>query len=76
MIPGLYHGPCQIIARVLGVELKIEEIPVAAHLAAHPDEAPSCANRYYDQSRLRAVGGKVPATPLEVGLREQVESMF
>lgn len=66
----------RIIARVLGVELKIEEIPVAAHLAAHPDEAPSCANRYYDQSKLRAVGGKVPATPLEVGLREQVQSML
>lgn len=66
----------RIIARVLGAELKIEEIPVDAHLAAHPDEAPSCANRYYDQSKLRAVGGKVPATPLEVGLREQVESML
>jgi nucleoside-diphosphate-sugar epimerase len=66
----------RIIARVLGVELKIEEIPVDTHLAAHPDEAPSCANRYYDQSKLRAVGGKVPATPLEIGLREQVESML
>jgi len=65
----------RIIARVLGVELKVEEISVDAHLAAHPDEAPSCANRYYDQSKLRTVGGKVPATPLEVGLCEQVESM-
>ncbi len=66
----------RIVAEVLGVELKIEEIPVSAHLAAHPEDAPSCCNRYYDLTKLRAVGGAVPATLMSIGLREQVESLL
>ncbi len=66
----------RIVAKVLGVELKIEELSVSAHLAAHPEDAPSCANRIYSMAKLQAVGGKLPATLMEPGLREQVESML
>jgi nucleoside-diphosphate-sugar epimerase len=66
----------RIVAEVLGVEMKVEELSVSAHLAAHPEDAPSCCNRYYDMTRLRVVGGAVPNTPVAAGLREQVESML
>lgn len=66
----------QIIADNLGVPLTVEEVPVQAHLAAHPEAAPFLCHRIYDLSRLRAVGGKVPSTPLAVGLAEHVASLL
>lgn len=66
----------RIIARLLGTELKVEEIPVAEYRAAHPDAAPYLCHRIYDLSKLKASGVKVPATPLGEGLREHVESML
>lgn len=66
----------RIVARCLGVECKIDEIPVAEYLAAHPEDALSCLNRFYDLSKLRSIGAYVPDTPLEAGLQKQVESML
>ncbi len=66
----------RIVARCLGVELKVEECSVSDHLEAHPEDGPSCCNRYYDLAKLRQLGGYVPDTPLEVGLKKQVESML
>ena len=66
----------QIIADVLGVGLQVAEVPVAAHRAAHPDQAPFLCHRIYDLSRLRAAGLAVPATPLAVGLRQHVQGLL
>jgi len=66
----------RIIARCLGVELKVEESLVSAHLAEHPEDALSCCNRYFDLAKLRQIGTYVPDTPLETGLKIQVASML
>jgi nucleoside-diphosphate-sugar epimerase len=66
----------RIIADLLGVELRVEEIPVSQHLTEHPDAAPFLCHRIYDLSRLRAAGARVPGTPVEQGLREHVESLL
>jgi nucleoside-diphosphate-sugar epimerase len=66
----------RIVARCLGVELMVEEVAVSEHLAAHPEDGPSCCNRYFDTAKLRQFGLYLPDTPLEVGLRRQVESML
>ncbi|MCX5660850.1 MAG: NAD-dependent epimerase/dehydratase family protein [Planctomycetota bacterium] len=66
----------QIIADVLGVPLKVEEVPVQAHLAANPDSASFLCHRIYDLSRLRALNAATPATPIEVGLKRHVESLL
>jgi nucleoside-diphosphate-sugar epimerase len=66
----------RIVARCLGVDLKVEEIPVSEYLAAHPEDGPSCCNRYFDLTKLRQLGAYVPDTRLEDGLKKQVESML
>lgn len=66
----------QIIADELGVELRIEELPVDAYLAEHPESRPFLAHRIYDMSKLRLSGLPVPATPIEQGLREHVRSLL
>ena len=66
----------QIIADSLGVPLRVEEVSVQTHLAAHPEAAPFLCHRVYDLSRLRAVGAALPATPLAVGLAEHVASLL
>jgi nucleoside-diphosphate-sugar epimerase len=66
----------RIVARCLGVTLKVKETLVSEYLAAHPEDAPSCCNRYFDLTRLRQIGAYVPDTPLETGLKMQVDSML
>lgn len=66
----------QIIAAILGVPLTVEEVSVQAHRAAHPEAAPFLCHRIYDLGRLKAVGAKVPLTPLAVGLAEHVASLL
>lgn len=66
----------RIIADLLGVELRIEEIPVGQHLTSHPDAAPFLCHRIYDLARLRSTGAQVPVTPVARGLREHVESLL
>jgi nucleoside-diphosphate-sugar epimerase len=66
----------RIIADVLGVELEVQEIPVEQHLAEHPEAVSFICHRIYSLDKLRQSGAAVPATPIEVGLREHVESML
>jgi len=66
----------RIIAEILGVEMRVEEVPVAERLAAHPADAPFLCHRIYDLGRLRAAGALLPATPIAVGLRAHVESLM
>jgi nucleoside-diphosphate-sugar epimerase len=66
----------RIIAEILGVGLKIEEIPVSRHLAARPESVPFLCHRFYNLSKLAASGAVIPGTPAEQGLREHVESLL
>ena len=65
----------RILADILGVSLHIEEVPVAEYLADNPGAAPFLCHRIYDLAALREAGLPSPATPLAVGVAEQVEYM-
>ena len=65
----------EIIAEAIGVELRVEELPVSAYLAEDPESAPFLCHRIYDLEKLTAAGLAVPSTPLAQGLRTHVESM-
>jgi nucleoside-diphosphate-sugar epimerase len=65
----------QIIADVLGVELKIEETPVATYLASHPDSAPFLCHRICDLAKLQSAALHAPRTDIESGLRNHVLSL-
>ncbi len=70
------HQYYRIIAEILGVDLKIEELSVSAYAAQNPDKLSFLCHRIYDLQKLRAHGLKVPSTPIESGLREHVLSML
>jgi nucleoside-diphosphate-sugar epimerase len=65
----------QIIADVLGVPLRTEEVAIDAYLAANPDKAPFLCHRFYDLSRMKAAGLAAPSTPAAEALRVHVESL-
>lgn len=65
----------RIIGDVLGVPVGIEEIPVDAYLADNPASAPFLCHRIYDLSGLHAAELPTPATPLTVGLAEQISAL-
>ncbi|MBN1257619.1 MAG: NAD-dependent epimerase/dehydratase family protein, partial [Planctomycetes bacterium] len=65
----------QMIAEVLGVKLKVEEVPVAPYLAANPGHGPFMCHRIYDLQTLKDCGLEVPSTPIEKGLRMHVEGL-
>ncbi len=65
----------RIIAEILGVGLRVEEIPVSQHLTEHPESAPFLCHRIYSLDKLRSAGLKVPATSIADGLREHVTSL-
>ncbi len=65
----------RIIADLLGAELRIEELPIAAYLAEHPQAAAFLCHRIYDLTRLWEAGIAPPATPLADGLRKHVASL-
>ncbi|MEZ4560065.1 MAG: NAD-dependent epimerase/dehydratase family protein [Caldilineaceae bacterium] len=60
------------IAAILGVPLDLRSTPVDAYLQAHPEATPFLCHRFYDLSKLAALGAHMPATPLAEGLRRQV----
>lgn len=63
------------IARTLGVPLHLEEVPLAGYLEKHPEYYGHLCHRIYDLSKLAATGIKMPDTPLQEGIRLQLESM-
>jgi nucleoside-diphosphate-sugar epimerase len=63
----------EIIAKVLGVPVRFEEIPVTAALLEHPEWRSFLCHRIYDLTPLRLDGLKVPNTPLTEGLAEHTE---
>jgi nucleoside-diphosphate-sugar epimerase len=66
----------RIIADVLGVPLKIEELPVDAYAAEHPERAPFLCHRIYDLKALRESGLNVPATAIKEGLRLHTQALL
>jgi len=67
-----YYGT---LAELLGVGLRIEEVPVDAYRAAHPEHVSFLCHRTYDLGPLAAAGLPVPCTPLIEGLRQHVLSL-
>lgn len=63
----------EIIARVLGVPVRFEELPVDRSLAEHPEWVSFLCHRLYDLAPLRLDGLRVPNTPLVQGLTEHTE---
>lgn len=66
----------RVVAEVLGVDLKVEELPVGQYLAENPDKVSFLCHRIYDLAKLREHGLKVPATAMKEGLREHVEALL
>lgn len=61
------------LGRILGHPAVIEEIPEAGYLAAHPECSGHLCHRAYSMEKLRRTGIPLPDTPLEEGLRRQVD---
>ena len=66
----------QIVAEVIGVELRIKELSVSTYLAEEPDAAPFLCHRIYDMAKLEAAELAVPSTPLAEGLPIHVKSIL
>lgn len=58
----------RIIAETLGVELKVEQVPVT-------EASPFLCHRIYDLRKAREAGLAIPATALVDGLREQIKEL-
>jgi len=65
-----------IIAEMLGVELKVDELPVDAYRINHPDEISFLCHRIYSLEKLRTHGLYVPSLPMAEGLRMHVQSLL
>ena len=63
----------EIIARVLGVPVRFEELPVDQSLAEHPEWISFMCHRIYDLSPLRLDGLQVPNIPITQGLAQHTE---
>lgn len=66
----------EIIADVLGVQARFEEVPLTSFLQDNPDRHSFACHRIYTMDKLRAHGLHVPATPIVTGLRQHVKSLL
>lgn len=62
----------RLLGKIIGVDVTIENIPLAGYLAAHPQYSGHLCHRCYDLSKLQHAGVRMSCTSLEDGLREQV----
>jgi nucleoside-diphosphate-sugar epimerase len=65
----------EVIAKCLGVKLKIEEIPLSGYLEQHPEYAGHLCHRVYDLSKLRATGIPMPHVKIREGMERMLKSM-
>ena len=65
----------EIIADVLGVELKTESVDYDKHLQERPGQRPFLFHRIYKLDDLANAGVYVPATPLAEGLKKHTLAM-
>lgn len=66
----------EIIANRIGADLRIEELPVDAYRAAHPDKQSFLCHRIYSLDALESAGIRVPDTGVEAALAQHVESLL
>ena len=65
----------EILGRLLGVEITIQELPLTGYLEAHPEYSGHLCHRIYDLSKLKAAGIRLPDTTLAEGLKLHLESL-
>ncbi len=66
----------EIIGEILGVAVKIEEVPVTRTLNDKPELATFLCHRIYDMSRLAKSGASVPKTEVHEQLERHVKSLL
>ena len=65
----------ECIAKVLGVSLKVEEVPLDGYLDRHPEYSGHLCHRIYDLSKLRNTGVKMPSTGIYEGIEKTLRSL-
>jgi nucleoside-diphosphate-sugar epimerase len=65
----------EIVAGILGVNLKDLSLPSRLWVAGHPDRAPFAQHRLYDTSALVRGTGYTPSITLESALRETIDAL-
>ncbi len=65
----------ETIAECLGVELKLEEIPLAGYLEKHPEYSGHLCHRVYDLTKLRETGVKMPSVHLKQGIAASLKAL-
>ena len=63
----------ETLGQILGVPVRIEEIPLAGYLEAHPKYSGHLCHRAYTLDKLAAAGIALPHTSLREGLQKQVD---
>ena len=63
----------RLLGEILGVAVRIDEIPLEGYLEAHPKYSGHLCHRVYSLEKLRAAGLPLPQTSLREGLTRQVE---
>ena len=63
----------EILAELLNVPARIEEVPLEGYLAAHPQYSGHLCDRAYTLNKLQAAGIPLPQTTLREGLKKQVD---
>ncbi|MDR1765049.1 MAG: NAD-dependent epimerase/dehydratase family protein [Lachnospiraceae bacterium] len=62
----------ELMGKILGVPVTVEEVPLTGYADAHPEYAGHLNHRIYDLGELKAAGVRMPDTPLEAGLRKHL----
>ena len=63
----------ETLGEILGVPVRIEEIPLEGYLEANPKYSGHLCHRAYALDKLQAAGIPLPQTSLREGLKKQVE---
>lgn len=63
----------ELIGKITGHPVTIEEIPLEGYAQAHPEFSGHLCERSYTLEKLKNAGVKLPSTPLEEGLRRHIE---
>lgn len=61
----------EILAKIIGVEIEIEEIPLTGFVERHPEYYGHLCHRAYDLTKLAQAGAELPSTTIEEGLQAQ-----
>lgn len=62
----------ELLGRLLGCKVTVEEVPLEGYLEAHPEYSGHLCDRCYDLTKLKKAGIALPETTLEEGLRRQL----